>query len=193
MAEDALDMATRDQVFALAATVDAIDQPHNGHSKRVAKIVQIIGTQMGLSDDELASLDAGALLHYIGKVGVPDTILAKRGRPVEREWKLIRQHSAEGARIVGHVAELASLVPIIRHHHEWHDGTGYPDGLAGEQIPLGARIISVADAYDTMTTPRQYRDVLSSEEACDELRRCAGIQFDPKVVEAFHQAMGESK
>ena len=106
---------------------------------------------------------------------------------------MIRQHSAEGARIVGHVAELASLVPFIRHHHEWHDGTGYPDGLAGEQIPLGARIISVADAYDTMTTPRQYRDVLSSEEACDELRRCAGIQFDPKVVEVFHQAMGESK
>ena len=125
-------------------------------------------------------------------MGVSDSILTKPGKPTKAEWKLIKKHSAEGARIVGYIKELAALVPIIRHHHEWYGGTGYPDGLKGEDIPLGARIISIADAYDTMTTPRTYRDVVSQQEALEELRRCSGTQFDPELVEAFCQATNEA-
>jgi len=191
-APDVLSRATLDQVYALSATVDARDPFTYGHSKRVAAISEMIGKAIGLSSDKLATLHAAALLHDIGKVGVSDSILTKPDKPTKDEWKLIRKHSAEGARIVGYVKELAALVPIIRHHHEWYGGTGYPDGLRGEDIPLGARIISIADAYDTMTTPRTYRDVISQQEALEELRRCLGTQFDPELVEAFCRAIDEA-
>jgi HD-GYP domain-containing protein (c-di-GMP phosphodiesterase class II) len=125
-------------------------------------------------------------------VGVPDSILTKPEKPEEHEWAIIRKHPVEGAKIVGYVKELERLVPLVRHHHEWYDGTGYPDGLKGKDIPLGARIISVADAYDTMTTSRPYRDMISQEEACEELRRCCGTQFDHKLVDAFHRALNEA-
>jgi len=189
---DVLDRAMVEQVYALAATVDARDSFAYGHSKRVAAISEMIGKAIGLSRDELATLDAASLLHDIGKVGVSDSILTKPGKPTEDEWKLIRKHSAEGARIVAYVTGLAPLVPAIRHHHEWYGGTGYPDGLKGEDIPLGARIISIGDAYDTMTTPRTYRDVVSQQEALEELRRCSGTQFDPELVEVFCRAIDEA-
>ncbi len=180
-----LDVATQDQVYALAATVDARDPLTYGHSKRVATIAEMMGKAIGIGREELARLHAAGLLHDIGKVGIPDSILTKPDKPLQREWRIIRQHSAEGARIVAYVKELSSLVAIVRHHHEWYDGTGYPDGLKGDGIPIGARIISVADAYDTMTTPRPYRDVISHEEACAELLRCSGTQFDPELVDMF--------
>jgi putative nucleotidyltransferase with HDIG domain len=185
LASDALGRATLDQVYALAATVDAKDPYTYGHSKRVAAFSEMIGRAIGLSNDELTSLHAAGLLHDIGKVGVPDAVLTKPAKPTKDEWKLIRQHPTEGARIVSHVRELARLIPAIRHHHEWHDGTGYPDGLKGEAIPLGARIISIADAFDTMTTKRTYREVVSWGEALEELRRCSVTQFDPELVKAF--------
>jgi len=192
LAPDVLARETLDQVYALAATVDARDPYTSGHSKRIASISEMIGKAIGLSPEELATLHAASLLHDIGKVGVPDSILTKPDKPTKGEWKVIRKHPAEGARIVIHVKELAALIPMIRHHHEWYDGTGYPDGLKGEDIPIGARIISVADAYDTMTTQRLYRDVVSEEEALKELRRWSGTQFDPELVEALSQAMNEA-
>ncbi len=183
---------TMDQVYALAATVDARDPYTYGHSRAVATISESLGKAIGLSPWELADLHAAALLHDVGKVGVPDSILIKPSTLTEYEWELIRRHSAEGARIVGYVRALAMAVPMIRHHHEWYNGAGYPDRLKGEDIPLGARIISIADAYDTMTTPRLYRKVVSQEEALQELRRCAGTQFDPELVEAFCRAIMET-
>lgn len=188
---DVLDVATQDQVYALAATVDARDPLTYGHSKRVATISEMLGKAVGLRRDELAKLHAAGLLHDIGKVGIPDSILMKPGRPLDREWSIIRQHSAEGARIVSYVRELAALVSIIRHHHEWYDGTGYPDRLKGEDIPVAARILAIADAFDTMTTPRPYREVVSQDEACAELRRCSDTQFDPDLVAVFVRILNE--
>ncbi len=192
LAAGALDSATMDQVYALAAMVDAKDPHTYGHSKRVATISEMIGKEIALQPKELADLRAAALLHDIGKVGVPDSILTKSGKPTEHEWKILKKHPVEGARIIGYVKELEGLVPLVRHHHEWCNGTGYPDGLRGEDIPLGARIISIADAYDTMTTQRPYRDVVSQEEALEELRRCSGTQFDSELVEAFGRALNRT-
>ncbi len=190
---DVLSTATLDQVYALAATVDARDPFTYGHSGRVAEITQTIGKTIGLAEKELADLYAASLLHDVGKVGVPDAVLTKPDVLTEEEWEIIKKHSAEGARIAGYIKGLGAVVPLILHHHEWYDGTGYPDGLKGEEIPLGARIICVADAYDTMTTARPYREVVSQQEALEELRRCSGTQFDPELVEAFCRAMTEDK
>ena len=192
LSTDIMDVATQDQVYALAATVDSRDPYTYGHSQRVAEIAKLIGRSIGMADEDLAKLHAAALLHDVGKVGVPDAILTKMGEPTEEERRVIKRHSAEGARIVSYVKELASLVPIILHHHEWYDGTGYPDGLKGIDIPAGARITSIADAYDTMVTKRPYRNVVSPKEACEELRRYAGTQFDPALVEVWCKLVGEA-
>jgi len=189
---DILSTATLDQVYALAATVDARDPYTYGHSARVADIAQTLAKAIGLPEKELADLYAASLLHDVGKVGIPDAVLTKLDELTAKEWETIKKHSAEGARIVGYVKGLAALVPVILHHHEWYDGTGYPAGLKGEEIPLAARIISLADAYDTMTTSRPYREVVSHEEACEELKRHSGTQFDPKLVEAFYQVMAQA-
>ena len=189
MSPDVLAVSTLDYVYALAATVNAKDPNTHGHSERIAGISEMIGKAIGLSRKELASLHAASLLHDIGKVGIPNKVLVKPGELTDDEWKIMKRHAGEGAKIVSHVRELQVLAPIIRHHHEWYDGKGYPDGLKGNDIPLGARIISVADAYDMMTTPRFYREVISQEEALEELRRCSGTQFDPELVEALCQAM----
>jgi diguanylate cyclase (GGDEF)-like protein/PAS domain S-box-containing protein/putative nucleotidyltransferase with HDIG domain len=180
-----LQAATQEHIYALAATVDAKDPHTYGHSKRVAAIAEKIGKAIGLSKEELYELYAAALLHDIGKIGVPDSILTKPERLTPEEWAIIKNHSTEGANIVGYVKELANLVPTIMHHHEWYDGKGYPYGLKGDTIPLGARITSVADAYDTMTTERPYRNLVSPEQACEELNRCSGTQFDPMVVDIW--------
>ena len=193
LSPEILDVATQDQVYALAATVDARDPYTYGHSKRVAGIAVKIGKSIGMSQEEIAKLHAAALLHDIGKVGVPDAILTKGGPPTPEEWAVVKRHCAEGARIVGYVKELSSIVPVILHHHEWYDGTGYPDGLKGSDIPLGARITSVADAYDTMITQRPYRHIVAVKEACRELRRCAAIQFDPELVEVWCKMVEEAE
>jgi HD-GYP domain-containing protein (c-di-GMP phosphodiesterase class II) len=138
-----------------------------------------------MSSEDLTKLQNAAMLHDIGKIGVPDSILIKAGKPSAEEWEVIRKHCAEGARILSYVKEFSILVPIVLHHHEWYDGSGYPGGLKGIDIPSGARITSVADAYDTMVTKRPYRDAISSREACEELRRNAGTQFDPVIVEVW--------
>lgn len=188
---DILSTATLDQVYALAATVDARDPYTYGHSARVADIAQTLAKAMGLPEKELADLYASSLLHDVGKVGIPDAVLTKPDLLTAEEWEITKKHSAEGARIVGYVKGLAALVPVILHHHEWYDGTGYPDGQKGEEILLAARIIILIDAYDTMTTSRPYREVVSHQEACEEIKRQSGIQFDPELVEAFCRIMAQ--
>ena len=178
-------------VRALAAAVDAKDPYTHGHSQRVSAYSVMSGRQLGLDDETLAALEMGGLLHDVGKIGVPDAVLTKPDRPTEEEWQLLKRHPVVGAEIVAPVGFSQPVLDVVRHHHERMSGRGYPDGLAGEAIPLVARIASVCDAYDTMTSDRAYRRGLGHENAVAELRRCAGEQFDLACVEALAVAVDE--
>ena len=140
---------------------------------------------MGLSIYSAEVVRYAAILHDIGKIGIPDHILSKSNSLTEQEWNQIKKHSTIGAEIIKQINSLSDASKIVYHHHERYDGEGYPDGLKGESIPLGSRIIAVIDAYDAMTSRRPYREALSKEEAIMELKKHAGTQFDRKVVEAF--------
>ncbi len=170
---------------ALIAALETRDHETEGHSERVTRYTAAIGEALGLAEDDLAVLERGALLHDIGKIGVPDGILRKPGPLTDEEWRLMRRHPEDGAWMLDGIRFLASAIPVVRHHHERYDGRGYPDGLAAEAIPLAARIFAVADTFDAMTSDRPYRRGLSIEAARAEIRRSAGTQFDPTVVEAF--------
>ncbi len=172
-------------IYALAATVDAKDSYTYGHSRKVSEYAVALAEKLSLDSEKLSTVRAASLLHDIGKVGVPDSILNKKEPLTEEEWKPIKSHPKLGVEILRHVIDLANCLPAIMHHHERYDGSGYPAGLKGEKIPLEARILSVADSYDAMTSPRPYREQLKMEDAIDELRRCAGTQFDPEIVELF--------
>ncbi|HET9014386.1 MAG TPA: diguanylate cyclase [Thermomicrobiaceae bacterium] len=176
-------------IRTLAATVDAKDPYTHGHSERVAGYARAIAEQMGLPQLDIETIELAGVLHDIGKIGVPDTVLQKPGRLNPDERALIMEHAAMGARILAGNPALTSLVPLVRHHHEWFNGGGYPDGLEGTEIPLGAAIICVADTYDTMTTDRPYRKAPGREQARDEIARCSGTQFHPAVVQAFCRAV----
>ena len=188
---DARSPATVDQVYALAATVDARSPYTSGHADRVATVSSFIGRAIGLPKEDLEQLMTASLLHDIGKLGVPDLILRKPETLTRDERRVIEKHAAEGAKILSHVRELATLAPIVLHHHEWYNGEGYPEGLKGEDIPLLSRIITVADSYDTMVTPLPHRQAMTHEDALDELRRYSGIQFDPDLVEAFAESASD--
>ncbi len=175
---------------SLSATIDARDSYTAGHSRRVQRIALAIGGKLDLSQPELDLLSHAALFHDIGKLAIPDAILMKPARLDTEEWRLMRRHADEGARIIDHLGFLSDAVPAIRHHHERFDGSGYPDGLRGEEIPLGARIIHVADALDSMLTARIYRPALSEADALAELQRGAGAQFCPRCVRALDDALG---
>lgn len=174
---------------SLSATVDARDAYTAGHSRRVREITLAVGRELGLSRDELELLGYAALFHDIGKLAVPDAILLKPGPLDAAEWDLMRTHAEEGAGIIERLGFLHDAVPAIRHHHEWWDGDGYPDGLVGEEIPLGARIIHVADALDSMITTRIYRPAHTSEAALRELQAGAGSQFCPRCVSALERIL----
>ena len=174
---------------SLSATVDARDAYTAGHSRRVQQLALAIGRELGLSQAELDLLGPAALFHDIGKLAVPDAILLKPAVLSDEEWTLMQRHSDEGARIIDRLGFLNDAVPSIRHHHERFDGGGYPDGLKGEEIPLGARIIHVADALDSMLTTRIYRAARPAVEAMDELRRAAGAQFCPRCVSALGRVL----
>jgi diguanylate cyclase (GGDEF)-like protein/putative nucleotidyltransferase with HDIG domain len=174
---------------SLSATVDARDSYTAGHSRRVQQLALAIGGELGLSQAELDLLGHAALFHDIGKLAIPDAVLLKPASLTTDEWALMRQHAAEGARIIDRLGFLDDAVPAIRHHHERFDGTGYPDRLKGEEIPLGARIIHVADALDSMLTTRIYRAARPAAEALDELRRAAGTQFCPRCVTALERIL----
>jgi HD-GYP domain-containing protein (c-di-GMP phosphodiesterase class II) len=155
------------------------------HAGLVAAMAKLVADRFRLDDDDRTHLIDAAWLHDIGKLTVSPAILDKPGTLDADEWSEIRRHSARGAGYLASSASLRHLAPLVRHHHERFDGAGYPDGIGGNSIPFGARIICVVDAYDAMTTDRPYRHTLERDAALDELRRCAGTQFDPKIVETF--------
>ncbi|HUZ01140.1 MAG TPA: diguanylate cyclase [Thermomicrobiaceae bacterium] len=178
-------------VQALASLVEARDRYTGQHTAEVGRRVRQLALHLGLSATEAHMLGLAGLLHDIGKIGIPDVVLQKPARPTTGEWTVLRQHPGIGAEVVSHIPALRVLAPVIRGHHERWDGTGYPDGLAGEAIPLGARIVAVVDAYGAMTSDRPYRTARSTGWARDELRRGGGNQFDPRVAAAFLEVLAD--
>jgi putative nucleotidyltransferase with HDIG domain len=180
-----LEESSLEAIESLNATVEAKDPDTAGHSLRVQQVALAIAAQLELTAQQVDALRFGSLFHDIGKIAVPDGILVKPAKLDYWEYAQMKTHSAEGARIVGKFGRLREAVPIIRHHHERWDGSGYPDGLAGDTIPLEAAIVGLADAWDAMTTDRPYHRALTSEEALAEVRAGRGTQFSPVVVDAF--------
>jgi putative nucleotidyltransferase with HDIG domain len=174
------------------------DHYTSDHALQVARLSWLVGRELGLNEDELEWLVHGALLHDVGKIAVADEILEKLGPLTEEEWKVVKRHPDLGARMIEPLESLSGALPVIRHHHERPDGSGYPDGLEGDEIPLGARIVAVVDAYDVMLRrkhyrPERYGSTRSPAEALQELRREAGRQFDVRVVEAMERLLGDPK
>lgn len=172
-------------IRALAVALEAKDRYTYGHADRVARLSVEIGKRLGMSDHELEILQYAAILHDIGKIGIRDEVLNKPGRYTPEEFEEMKRHPVIGARIVASVKAMEQGADWIRHHHERYDGTGYPDGLKGEEIPLGARIIAVADAFDAMLYDRPYKAGRPLPEVIEEFKRSSGTHFDPKVVEVL--------
>lgn len=186
-----LEDAYRTTLQALTAALETRDHETHGHSERVVSFSLRLGRELALSDEELRSLEFGALLHDIGKIGVPDAILRKPAALDSEEWTKMRQHPLHGRKILEGISFLEGAARVVAQHHEQWDGSGYPLGLRGEEIDLNARIFSVADAFDAMTSDRVYRRGRSYELAAEELENFAGRQFDPKVVAAFRRVAPE--
>jgi putative nucleotidyltransferase with HDIG domain len=180
-----LSMSYEQTLEALVTALDARERETEQHTRRVVLYAMALATKMGLSDEELIEIRRGALMHDIGKIWVPDAILQKPGPLTEQEWAVMRRHPEEGLRILQGIVFFEGAVDIVGSSHEHYDGSGYPRGLVGEQIPLGARIFAVADALDAITSNRPYRKAQPFRAAYDEILRCRGTQFDPKVVDAF--------
>ncbi len=180
-----LQQSALDAVESLNATVDAKDPYTAGHSQRVQRMAVALGEELGLDRPRLDAVRFAALFHDIGKIGVPDAILMKPARLTPEEYEVIKRHPEDGAAIVGRLHRLQDAIPAIRHHHEHWDGRGYPEGLAGEEIPLEAAIVGLADALDAMTTDRPYSPARPLDEAATEILGHRGTQFAPPVVDAF--------
>ena len=180
-----LERAYLESIETLRFTVEAKDKYTKGHSDRVSEYSLLIGKKIGLSPEELKKLRIGGLFHDIGKIGVPDSILLKTEKLTDEEYSEIKNHPAIGKHILSSASIFSDILPIVYHHHEKFDGTGYPGKLKGEEIPLLARIAAIADTFDAMISKRSYRDALSIDIAKEEIKRCAGTQFDPKLVDAF--------
>jgi len=186
--EDALALRERTYDATLTALTSALDFRDNetgGHSDRVVAYMELLLAQLNIRGPELATLRRGALLHDVGEIGVPDNVLRKPTALSEGEWAVMKRHPEFGARIIAGIPFLEDVARIVRHHHERWDGMGYPDGLKGDRIPLGARIFAVGDSFDAMTSDRPYRRGLLIDAAREEIRRCASSQFDPAIVTAF--------
>jgi putative nucleotidyltransferase with HDIG domain len=176
-------------VTSLAFAIDAKDHYTQGHSQKVSAYAALIAEALDLSDLEVEEIRLGGVLHDIGKVAIPENILNKNGPLNPDEWETMKSHVTFGAKILDPLTPLARIREMVLHHHEFFDGSGYPQAISGEEIPLGARIIAVADAYDTITSDRTYKKARAAAEALAELQRCANAQFDAKIVEAFVRAM----
>jgi two-component system cell cycle response regulator len=177
--------AGRQSADVLLSLIAEHETSLGGPGEGIAEACVAVGTALAMDSGDLPRLRAAGSLHDIGKLAVPDAILSKPGPLTEEEWEFVRRHPMIAERILRVAPALAPVGPLVRSSHEWFDGSGYPDGLAGEAIPLPSRIVAVCDAFDAMTTGRPYRTAMSVEGALDELHRCAGTQFDPMVVEAF--------
>ncbi|HET7827217.1 MAG TPA: HD-GYP domain-containing protein [Anaeromyxobacter sp.] len=174
-----------DTMEAFALAVDAKDPYNQGHSRRVAILAERVAREMGLSEKDQETARIAGILHDVGKIATPESVLVKPGRLEPEEYELLKKHAVLGHRIVSAVKELEQVGQAILHHHERFDGEGYPAGLAREVIPPVSRILAVCDTYDAMTTERPYRHSLGHAAAVDELARCAGRQLDPDAVRAF--------
>jgi putative nucleotidyltransferase with HDIG domain len=181
--------AVIETVTSLANAIDDKDHFTRGHSRKVAAYSEILCRALGLSEAETEEICLAGMLHDIGKVGIPEPLLNKGGALNAEEWELMKTHTELGARILEPLQSIGKIRSIVRHHHEYFDGSGYPDGLAGEQIPAGARIVTIADAFDTITSERTYKKRRTPEDALRELERCAGTQFDPELIRVFVAAM----
>jgi putative nucleotidyltransferase with HDIG domain len=188
---NSLEGAYRSTLKALTAALETRDSETHGHSERVVSYSLRLGREYGLNSEEMKSLEFGSLLHDIGKIGVPDSILRKPAKLTEEEWVRMREHPLHGQQILRGIEFLQGAARVVAQHHEKWDGTGYPLGLRGVEIDINARIFAVADAFDAITSDRVYRRGKSYEAAAQELDDWAGRQFDPKVVEAFHRVPKE--
>lgn len=180
-----LEKAYLESIQTLRYTVEARDEYTRGHSDRVSEYSVIIGKKMGLSDKDIKTLKIGGLFHDIGKIGVPDSILLKESKLTDDEYSQIKNHPSIGAHILSTATIFQDIIPIVKHHHEKFNGTGYPGKLVGEEIPFLARITAVADSFDAMTSKRTYRDSLPMDIVRNEIERCKGTQFDPKIADVF--------
>ena len=178
---------------ALSAAIEARDPYARGHSSRVTVFCKAIAKRIGIENERLPVLRLGALLHDVGKLSVPPAVLLKNGPLTEAEFEHVRRHPAAGVRMLRSLGAPREILPSVLHHHERWDGTGYPRGRVGERIPLEARILSVADSFDAMTSLRPYRTPRQVHDAIEELERCAGSQFDPELVAVFTDAWGEGE
>src|ERR687889_235498 len=188
----------RKVTFILVDAITPKDHYTSDHALQVARLSWLVGMELGLNEEELEGLVHGALLHDLGKIGVADAILEKLSPLTEEEWKVVKRHPEVGARMIEPLEFLSGALPVIRHHHERPDGSGYPDELEGDEIPLAACIVAAVDAYDVMLRggpywPNRYRPRSSPAEALEELRREAGRQFDVRVVEAMERLLGDPK
>ena len=172
-------------VSALSAAIDAKDRYTRGHSERVAWLAGRLATAAGMSEEQAERVRIAGIVHDVGKIGVPEAVLQKPGRLTEQEFDLIRQHPVIGYNILKDITPLKDVLPGVLHHHERWQGGGYPEGLAGEQIPLFGRLLAVVDTFDAMSSARAYRPAIPRDRVLSEIAACAGTQLDPKFVEAF--------
>ncbi|MBQ2645722.1 HD-GYP domain-containing protein, partial [bacterium] len=172
-------------IKSISNALDAKDPYTHGHSFRVTLYSLIIASKLGFSDTALEELETAGLLHDIGKIGIPQNILCKTAKLTDEEFKIMKDHTNRGEKMIKNVKKLHAIAEWLKSHHERWDGRGYPCGLKGTEIPLFARIIAIADTYDAMTSTRPYRKALPHNIAVEEIKRCAGMQFDPKLAEIF--------
>lgn len=192
-AYDELKAAYIGTMESLRLAVDAKDSYTKNHSDRVSYYSLLIAKRLGLPEDEINIIRDGGLFHDIGKIGIPDAILQKTSKLTDEEYSDIKNHPSIGAHILAPAKIFEKIIPMVKHHHERYDGRGYPSGLAGEDIPLYARIVTIADSFDAMTSDRSYRPRFTLYKALEELERCKGTQFDPALVELFIEEIHNNK
>jgi len=187
------DITLLTSIKTLISVINVKDRYTYGHTERVVMYAQLIGEKLRLSEDDMKTLKYGAYLHDIGKINIPEQILNKKMPLTSYEWEVLKQHPVSGVEIISPVEGLAKVKPVILYHHEHYDGNGYPSGLKGEEIPYLARIMTVVDSFDAMTSNRVYKPKKSFEESIEELRRCKGTQFDPEITEVFIEVLKENR
>lgn len=191
--KELLEKSYLESIEVLRKTVEVKDVYTRGHSDRVSEYSLLIGEKLNLPPDQMKTLKIGALFHDIGKIGIPDAILLKTNKLTDDEYSEIKNHPAIGAHILSNASIFADIIPIVKHHHERYDGKGYPSRLVGEDIPYLARIVSVADTFDAMTSHRSYRQALDFDYTMNEIERCKGTQFDPAIADVFLEILKTNK